>query len=43
MLHSFVEKPTFSVEPASTAGFVGGKARFSCRATSEPEVTQYDW
>ena len=39
----FAEKPTFSLEPRSTAGFVGGQASFSCMATAEPDVTQYDW
>ncbi|KAI0223002.1 hypothetical protein LSAT2_025748 [Lamellibrachia satsuma] len=38
-----LEKPTFTVEPMSTAGFVGGTASFSCQATAEPAVTQYNW
>ena len=31
------------MEPRSTAGFIGGKVRFSCHATADPDVTQYDW
>ncbi len=38
-----LEKPTFTDEPASTAGFVGGTARFTCRATAEPDVIRYEW